>query len=95
MTGRRENVIDIFEKGRKDDPGNYQHVSFTSVLGKIRDQILLEAMPRCVEDREVILDSQEGFTKGRTCLTNFVTFYDSITVSEKKESHLCHLSGLH
>ncbi|KAK4825246.1 hypothetical protein QYF61_025645, partial [Mycteria americana] len=76
---RLANMMPIFKKGWKEDPGNYRLVSLTSVPGKLMEQIILSAITRHVENNQGIKPSQHGFRKGRSCLTSLISFYDKVT----------------
>ncbi|KAK4812311.1 hypothetical protein QYF61_017088 [Mycteria americana] len=75
---RLANVTPIYKKGRKEDPGNYRPVSLTSVPGKLMEQIILSAITQLIEDNQGIKPSPHGFRKGRSCLTNLIS-YDKVT----------------
>ncbi|NXM61588.1 RTXE polymerase, partial [Illadopsis cleaveri] len=73
------NVTPIHKKGAKEDPGNYRPVSLTSVPGKVMEQFILSAITQNLQDGQGIRPSQHGFRRGRSCLTNLITFYDQVT----------------
>jgi len=73
-------VVAIFKKVRKDD----QSISLTSAPGKVMEQIFLVAMIKQVKERGVIWDNKYTFSKGSSCLTNLVAFYDGVTASVHK-----------
>ncbi|CAM5108174.1 unnamed protein product [Natator depressus] len=42
------------------------------------EQVLKESILKHLEERKVIRNSQHGFIKGKSCLTNLIAFYDEI-----------------
>ncbi|PKU28023.1 rna-directed dna polymerase from mobile element jockey-like [Limosa lapponica baueri] len=69
-------VIPINKKGVREDPGNY---SLTLFPGKIMEKIILGVTERHLKNNAIIGRSQRGFTKGKSHLTNLMSFYDKVT----------------
>jgi len=61
---RKANVIPVFKKGKKEDPGSYRPVSLTSVPARVMEQLILDVISKQLEEKKVIRSSQHGFTKG-------------------------------
>ncbi|GAB0189064.1 mitochondrial enolase superfamily member 1 [Grus japonensis] len=76
---RKARVTLVFKKGEKEDPGNYRPVSLTSIPGKVMEQLILGIISKHVEENKVIGSGQHVFTKGNSCLTNLIAFYDGMT----------------
>lgn len=65
--------------------GNYRLVSLASGPKNILQQIFQDTVLRHVENKEVTGDSQHDLTKGKSCLTNLVAFYDRVTLRGIRE----------
>ncbi|PKU41664.1 hypothetical protein llap_8039 [Limosa lapponica baueri] len=76
---RKANITPVFKKGKMEDLGNYRPVSLTSVPGNVMERFILDVISKHVEEQEVIGSGQHGFTKGKSCLTSLIAFYDVIT----------------
>ena len=72
------NVTPIFKKGDKRNPANYRPISLTSIIGKILETIIRNKMDEYLESNNLIKNSQHGFRKNRSCLTNLLEFFDGL-----------------
>ncbi|PKU32152.1 rna-directed dna polymerase from mobile element jockey- hypothetical protein [Limosa lapponica baueri] len=71
--------LGMVRNGQKDHPGNSRPVRLTLVPGKVMEQIILSAVLWHMKDNQEIRPIWHGFMKGRSCLTNLISFYDNVT----------------
>ena len=70
-------VRPIFKKGSKVSAGNYRPVSLTSVVCKVFEGFIRDAMYTHFVTNNLLSDKQFGFCKGRSCITQLlVTLHD-------------------
>lgn len=53
--------------------------SLTFTPARVTEQLVLDTFYNQVEEKKVIRSSQHGFSKGKSCLTNLIAFYDIMT----------------
>jgi len=66
-------VRPIFKKGDKKTPGNYRPVSLTSIVCKLFEGFVRDALTKHLKNNDLLSDSQYGFTSGRSCVTQLLT----------------------
>ncbi|GAB0204550.1 mitochondrial enolase superfamily member 1 [Grus japonensis] len=90
---RKASVTLVFKKDKKEDPGNYRPVSLTSIPVEGIEHVILGVINKHIEEEKVIGRGQHGFTKGKSCLTNLIAFYDGMTgwVDERRAVDVVYL----
>jgi hypothetical protein len=70
---------EIFKAGSRSKAENYRPVSLMSQVCKMFEALVRDALVSYLETNKLLLTSQHGFRKGRSCLTNLLTFLDQVT----------------
>ena len=76
---KEANIIPLLKKGSRNKSVNYRPVSLTSVLCKVLETIIRDHMMDFLIKHKLIIPSQHGFLKARSCLTNLICFVEEIT----------------
>ena len=71
---KEANVTAVFKQGARKKPENYRPVSLTSQVGKVMEKIIKKELVTYLEGNELICETQHGFRKNRSCLTNLLDF---------------------
>jgi hypothetical protein len=77
-------VRPLFKKGDKSAAGNYRPVSLTSVVCKLFEGFIRDALCNHLVENDLLSRDQFGFTKGRSCVTQLlVTLNDWLVLLDK------------
>ena len=75
---REANVTPIFKKGSDRQPCNYRPVSLTSIVCKLLEGVLVDRIVDHLDSHRLLKDSQLGFRRHRSCLTNLLEFFHNV-----------------
>ena len=73
------------QKGDKSHAANYRPISLTSVVCKILESFIREAVLDFVTSTNQLNENQHGFLPGKGCHTNLIETFDDITESLDKK----------
>ena len=76
---RRANVVPIYKAGDRGKAKNYRPVSLTCQLCKIFEKLVRDELVEHLEGNGLLKGTQHGFRKGRSCLTNLLSFLERVT----------------
>ena len=75
---REANVTPLLKKGSVQKPCNYRPVSLTSIVCKLLEGILVDRIVDHLDSHSLLKDSQHGFRRHRSCLTNLLEFFHNV-----------------
>jgi len=78
MIGKRLMWLPVYKGGSRNVATDYRPVSLTSQLCKFFETIVRDQVIEFLETNVLIRNSQHGFRKGSSCLTNLLLFLDKV-----------------
>ena len=73
---KKGNITAIYKKGSKANPGNYRPISLTSIICKLLEAIIRDAIVTHMSVNNLFCDQQHGFVPGRSCITQLLTTFE-------------------
>lgn len=79
-------IIPVFKNGDKANPSNYRPISLTSNVCKLWESVVNGKLVDFLEKKKIFTDSQHGFRKNRSCVTQLIEFTKTIA-NEMNQGH--------
>ena len=73
---KQANVTPIYKKGSRLEPNNYRPVSLTSIVCKVLEKIIRDAIMNHLTSNNLLSEKQHGFVNGKACVTNLLETID-------------------
>ena len=83
---KESNVIPIHKKDKKDDVKNYRPISLCNTFSKVFERIISSQIYSYME--KLFINSQHGFIKNRSCITNLLLIQDYISEVLERRSQV-------
>ena len=74
-------ITPVYKKGDKSLPNNYRPVSLTSVISKVMESIVRDAILTHLMLNSLVTDDQHGFVPGRDCMTQLLLCMEDWTLA--------------
>jgi hypothetical protein len=71
---KQANISVIFKKGSRNLPSNYRPISLTSQVCKVLESLIKDKIVQHLTDFKLLKESQHGFIKNKSCLTNLLEY---------------------
>jgi hypothetical protein len=69
---RKAIITSIYKKGLRRLPENYRPISITSVISKIMESLVRDAIMEHMTKNNLLANAQHGFVPGRNCITQLL-----------------------
>ena len=82
-SGGKALIVSLFQKGDKEDPGNYRGITLLSVVGKVFCKVMNNRLVQHLDHGGVLHEAQAGFRLKRNCVDNNYLYTELISAGKE------------
>ena len=85
---KEANVVPLYKKDDRTNPGNYRPISLTSLSCKLLEHVVQSNVMTHLDKFNVLDNAQHGFRKYRSCVTQLITTLNNFSncLNEKEQT---------